>query len=171
MDGIDIGIARPAQLADIPGVELSAVTLFPEQDLPQPIRYRVTAIEDLQQARQSGRLWTATSGDGKVIGFAMADVVDDLAYLAELAVLPDFGRRGIGKRLVESVIAWACDSGFSTLRLVTFGHIPWNAPFYEKLGFSTVEPPAPGTEMAEIMEAERRAGIDKSRRVLMQLTL
>ena len=132
---------------------------------------RAGLVEDLQRALGSGRLWTAMTHQDQVVGFAMADVVDEMAYLAELAVVPNFGRQGIGKRLVESAIAWARASGFDTLQLVTFAHIPWNAPFYEKLGFSVVDPPEAGTEMAGIMEEERRAGINKSCRVLMRKTL
>lgn len=171
MQSILIGEARRQHLRAIPTVELDAVTMFSEADLPQPIRHRVTRAEDLRSALDAGRLWTATTAEGKVVGFALADIVDDTAYLAELAVVPGFGRRGIGRRLVELAIAWARKNGFNALRLVTFSHVPWNAPFYEKLGFSVVDPPEPGTEMAGLMEEERHAGIDKTNRVLMLLKL
>jgi GNAT superfamily N-acetyltransferase len=101
----------------------------------------------------------------------MADVVDSDAYIAEVGVTPEFGGRGIGTRLVEAAIAWARDQGFDAIRLVTFSHLPWNAPFYEKLGFSVVDRPEPGTELAGLMEEERRAGIEITNRVAMLLTL
>ena len=171
MDDIVIGLAQPAHLRAIPAIELAAASMFPEADLPQRIRHRVTKTEYLRESLDSGRLWTATTGEGGVVGFAMADVVDGEAYLVEVDVSPEYGRRGIGRDLVQTVIAWARESGFGTLWLITFNHIPWNAPFYEKLGFSTVDRPQPGTELAGLMEEERRAGIDISRRVAMRLTL
>lgn len=171
MEGIVIGIAQAMHLRAIPAIELAGAAMFPEADLPQQIRHRVTATTDLQNALDAGRLWTAVSAQGQVLGFAMADTVDDEAYLVEVDVLPDFGRRGIGNQLVKTVIAWARESGFNALRLVTFRHIPWNAPFYEKLGFSVVDRPEPGTELAGLMDEERRAGINVVNRVAMLLTL
>lgn len=171
MEGIAVDTAQPAHLRAIPGIELAAATMFSEADLPLPIRHRVTAAEDLKQAFADGRLWTATTNQDRPVGFALADIVDDVAYLAELAVIPEYGRQGIGRRLVESVIAWARENEFNALRLITFGHIPWNAPFYEKLGFAVVDPPEPGTELAGLMEEERRLGINKSNRAAMLLTL
>jgi GNAT superfamily N-acetyltransferase len=171
MDGIVIGNAQPAHLRAIPAIELAAATIFPEADLPQRIRHRVTAAEDLQHALDGGRLWTAVTSEGDIVGFAMADVVDGEAYLVEVDVTPEYGRRGIGSHLVSAVISWAREGGFKALRLITFSHIPWNAAFYEKLGFSVIDRPEPGTELAGLMEVERRAGIDISRRVAMLLPL
>jgi len=163
--------AREEHLASIPGVELAGSALFSEADLPPHIRYKVTDKADLREALRDNRLWVALDRQQKIIGYAMADVVDNQAYLTEVDVLPDFGRRGIGTRLVNAVVEWAGTSEFASLSLVTFRHVPWNAPFYEKLGFSIVESSEYGPELRGFIEDEGRVGIDIANRVAMKLSL
>ena len=171
MDPIAIELARETHLADIPGIELAGATLFAEADLPQEIRYRVTEGTDLRDAFNESRIWVAVPQSGKVVGFALAETVDRQAYLTELDVLPAFGRRGIGSRLVRAVLEWAKGRDFDSLSLITFRHLPWNAPFYEKLGFSMVDSAEHGPELAGLMEEERQVGINMDNRVVMTLKL
>lgn len=171
MDTVSISPARRAHLDDIPRIELAAAALFSEADLPQCIRFKVTPAEDLREALDNQTLWVAIGPQEQTVGFAMANTVDGDAYLDELDVLPDFGRRGIGARLVTTVIDWARGSGFSHLSLITFRHVPWNAPFYAKLGFSILDPAEHGPEIAGLIKDEHRAGIDTRKRVAMRRNL
>ncbi len=68
----------------------------------------------------------------------VAWVVDGEGLLDEVAVAPAHGRRGIGRALVDEVVAWAAAGGFPSVTLATFRDVPWNAPYYEKLGFEVV---------------------------------
>lgn len=167
---ISITGARPEHLAAIPAIELACARLFAESDLPRNIRYRVTDKADLRHALDDGRLWVALH-ERQPVGFAMSDVLDGEAHLDELDVLPEFGRRGIGTRLTRHVINWAADEGFRTLSLLTFRHLPWNAPFYEKLGFEPIGVEQHGPELASLLEEEGRLGIDIGKRVAMRLEL
>lgn len=171
MDSVSIRTATGRDLAAIPGIELAAAGMFSEQDLPHGIRYRVTTPEDLRAALDDNRLWVAVGSGDKVVGFAMVNIVDGQAYLDEIDVLPDFGRRGIGARLVGTVADWARNCAYETLSLVTFRHLRWNAPFYAKLGFSTLDSSEHGREVSGLIQEEGRAGIDISNRVVMRLEL
>lgn len=171
MQSISIRPALNRHLADIPAIELAGATLFSEQDLPHDIRHKVTADADLHTALQNDRLWVAVQEGEKTVGFAMADVVDNQGYLVEVDVRPEFGRQGTGTELVRAVIRWARACGFQSLLLVTFRHLAWNAPFYEKLGFSIIEPVEHGPELAALIEEERQAGIDVTKRVGMRMEL
>ena len=169
-DGARIMPALREHLGDIPGIEHAGATMFSEDDLPAGLRYRVTAMADLRAALADGRLWVAVL-DRKTVGFALADVVDGDAYLAEVDVLPAFGRRGIGTALVRAVTDWARTRGFTAITLVTFRHLPWNAPFYEKLGFSILDAAEHGGELRGLIQEEREIGLDVTRRVAMKLRL
>ena len=171
MDTVSIRTATGRDLAAIPGIELAAAGMFSETDLPHGIRYRVTTPEDLRVALDGNRLWVAVGPGDQVVGFAKVSIVDGQAYLDEIDVLPDFGRRGIGTRLVGAVTDWARDRAFETLSLVTFRHLPWNAPFYAKLGFSMLDSSEHGREVSGLIEEEGRAGIDIGNRVVMWLEL
>lgn len=48
---------------------------------------------------------------------------------------PDRARQGLGKRLLVTAAAWAQQQGLAALTLTTYAHVPWNAPYYERLGF------------------------------------
>ena len=134
------------------------------------LRYKVTPQADLVVALSEKRLWVATRGEA-TIGFALASVVDNLGYVDELGVRPEFGRQGAGRQLVATVIDWARAEGFPRLTLVTFRHLAWNAPFYAKLGFKEMEAPEHGRELAGLIEEERLIGINITNRVAMRLDL
>lgn len=92
------------------------------------------------------------------VGFAAVGVVDGVAHLFQVSVAPSVGRRGLGTALVNSVCEWATSQGYEAVTLTTFRDVPWNGPFYTRLGFGTVEDPSPG--LADIREHERAIGLD-----------
>lgn len=163
--------ATSADLVRIPAIEQAAAGLFPEADLPLALRYQVTDMQDLRVSLDAGRLWVAALDTQQLVGYAMADVVDGQAYLVEVDVLPDLGRRGIGRRLVLGVADWARAAGFERLRLVTFRHLPWNAPFYANLGFTELAEAELGPELRALMAEEHRLGLNPAHRIAMQLAL
>ncbi len=166
-----IAAARRSHLAAIPVIERAAARLFSERDLPPHIRYRVTDRKTLLRAQRDGRLWVALAAREGVVGFALADTMDNDAFLDEVDVKPDHGRRGIGKRLVEAVIDWATAQGRAGLTLVTFRHLPWNAPFYSSLGFRMLGEEELSCSVRERLQQEQAAGIDPGKRVAMRLAL
>ncbi len=168
---ISVTLAGEEHLRAIGLIELAAATMFSEADLPAEIRYRVSEPKLLRDAQNDGRIWVALTGKGVPVGFALVTLVDATAHLDELDVLPKYGQRGIGTKLVNTVVSWARDQGFSALTLITFDHLPWNAPFYEKLGFVRLRPEELATGLASLIEEEGKAGIDITKRVGMRLTL
>ncbi len=171
MTEISIKLADSEHLSAIPAIELAASAMFAEADLPLEIRYLVSEDELLQEAQSEARLWVALTEDRTPVGFALADVIDGRAHLDEMDVIPDFGRQGIGTRLVHTLIDWAQSANYPALTLITFRHLPWNAPFYEKMGFASMEPSEIGEELASMLHEEGKAGIDVHKRVCMKLGL
>ena len=45
------------------------------------------------------------------VGFVSIDMVDGDAHIDQLSVLPDHGRRGIGRALLDEAVRWARDAG------------------------------------------------------------
>jgi GNAT superfamily N-acetyltransferase len=166
-----IEAASTTHLRAIPKIEQEAASMFSETDLPLHIRYRVTDRKTLAEAQREGRLWVALNSKQQVVGFAHVCIIDDQAHLDEMDVLPDYGRRGIGSALVKIVETWARDEGFDELTLITFRHLPWNAPFYAKLGFEMVEDDDLGEEMHDLLQQEAKAGLKIANRVCMRKVL
>jgi GNAT superfamily N-acetyltransferase len=170
VSSITIKLAEYEHLAEIPKIELAAAAMFSETDLPRNLRYKVTHISYLQEALEQKCLWVALDGD-KPVGFAAASIVDGVGYLDELAVKPDFARQGIGTMLMSTVIDWGHAERFSSLMLITYAHLAWNAPFYENLGFRRMDAKEHGKELAGLIKEERRIGLNIANRVAMRLDL
>lgn len=170
-DTYTIAPALMRDLCRIPQIEQAAAAVFSTADLPTNLRYRVTDSETLRQAQEDRRLWMALDNKQRPVGFAFAEEADGQAYLSEIDVHPEHARRGLGTRLVAAVVAWARKEGFDNVLLVTFRHLPWNAPFYETLGFVQIAGSELGPDLRELIEEEAQAGINAANRVGMRLDL
>lgn len=160
--------AAPEHLASLPLIEAKAGQLFPDTHVPERLREIVTPPEAFARAAREQRLFVAVAARDEAVGFALAGVMDGAAYLAELDVLPEHGRRGIGRDLIEAVKLWAAQGGFPALLLVTFKDLPWNAPYYLRLGFEALAPDAHTPALQAVLQREAAAGLDASRRVAMR---
>ncbi|MEU6712635.1 GNAT family N-acetyltransferase [Nonomuraea sp. NPDC046802] len=101
-------------------------------------------------------------------GFALVGRVDGNLHLEQLAVHPASMRQGIGGRLMTAVIDHARASGAPAVTLTTYRDVPWNAPWYERHGFSVMSEPEWGPELRALVERERELGIEIAPRVVMR---
>jgi GNAT superfamily N-acetyltransferase len=164
---------RPARAADLPiltAIERAAGTLFDDYGLADAASV-TTPAETLAAGLDAGHLWVATTDDQTPVGFALAAVVGEQAHLDELDVHPDHGRRGLGAALIDAVAAWARAAGFTALTLTTFRDVPWNAPYYERLGFRIVEGRERSAALTAVLAAEAARGLAPERRVAMRKDL
>jgi hypothetical protein len=72
--------------------------------------------------------------------------------------------------LVGSVCDWSRSHGFDAVTLTTFRDVPWNGPFYEKLGFRPLTDLSRG--LAAVRQHERAIGDDDfGPRIAMRMDL
>lgn len=162
-----IAAAQPSDLPLLPVIELAAATLLAGH-APASVLAETTSQADLENARQRGHLWVALA-DGVPVGFAHIEVrAPDIAHLEEVDVHPEHGRRGLGRRLVLAVCQWAANNGYSWVTLTTFREVPWNMPFYARLGFEEIPPEELTPALLSVVDDETRRGLDPSRRVAMR---
>jgi ribosomal protein S18 acetylase RimI-like enzyme len=89
----------------------------------------------LVEAAQERRLMVAVL-DGKIVGFVHFRCCrDGHATIYEIAVLPEYRRRGIGRALVEAVVQEAASRGCAVLQLKCPMDLPANE-FYRRVGFT-----------------------------------
>jgi GNAT superfamily N-acetyltransferase len=166
MSGFTIGPARREELARLPEIERRAARRFSSEDLAPELRDDVTPVADYEEAHLDGRLFVARD-DESVVGFVHLVWLAEGAHLEELDVEPEFGRRGIGRRLVEAACDWARAQGCDAITLSTFREVPWNAPFYARLGFESIPIADLSSAQRALREREARDGLDPARRVIM----
>ncbi|WP_299622857.1 GNAT family N-acetyltransferase [Pelagibius sp.] len=163
-----IRLARQADAALLGDVETAAAGRFAGIGLQAIARGRPTAEAEYRSLAADRRLWVTEAEEGRLVGLAIAAAVDGQGYLAELSVHPDYGRRGLGRAMIAAVEDWARARAFTRLYLTTFRDVPWNRPYYERLGFAVVAENQAGPELKAIRQNERARGLDRlSPRVCM----
>lgn len=166
--GYAIRAALPGDLAALPAIELAAASRFRATPFAFIADFPLVspAIDP-----DGERVWVAVAGDDRPVGFAIARPLDGAAYLCELDVHPDHGRRGLGRRLIDAVAAWGRATGATGVTLVTFRDIPWNGPYYARLGFHVLADDDLTPGLRAIRQAEVGGGLPGEDRVCMRRDL
>jgi len=168
---VTIGPARAEDVEALPGIEVRAATLFSPEDLAPEHASDATPLPVYAAAQRDGLLLVARDADDRVVGFAHLEWIDGVAHLEELDVEPEMGRRGIGRALVEAACRLARNEGSDRITLSTFREVPWNAPFYARLGFVPIPEDDLGAGLRERRDREAEDGLDPGKRVMMSRAL
>ena len=163
--------ASVEELALLPAIEREAGRRFQQLDYLDDVPEDLTPKDELLHACDHGHVWVAVTPPERVIGFAYGTAFEASFHLEEVDVLPEHGRRGVGTALIRTVVGYAQEAGFPAVTLTTFRHVPWNAPFYARLGFRVVPPSVLTPELAAAFRDEARRGLPIELRVVMRLDL
>ncbi|ATW51386.1 GNAT family N-acetyltransferase [Streptomyces peucetius] len=129
------------------------------------------SLAELERHRRDGHAWVAVDGSGRVAAYLISDAVDGAAHVEQVSVHPDAARRGVGRALIDHLAAHAPKEDLTALTLTTFTDVPWNAPYYARLGFRTLAERELTVGLREIRHAEARHGLDRWGRVCMRREL
>ncbi len=124
-------LIRQALISDIPGMQIVR-HLVKENVLSNPALVSDADCEDYICNR--GRGWVAEE-EGNLVGFAIADVLGDNIWA--LFVDPAFEKKGIGRKLHDTMLTWYFTQGKERLWLSTAPNTR-AARFYEKAGWTNV---------------------------------
>lgn len=164
---------RAMTLGDIPAVqdvERAAGQRFRACDDPRIARCAndpVFTPEELTPYIEQARAWVSTE-DGDVVGFIVVDVVAGCAHVDEVAVAVNAGRRGHGTALLAKAQEWAATKQLPAVTLTTFRDVPWNGPWYTKMGFRIVPAREWTPAVRELRDAEARNGLRRELRIVMR---
>ncbi len=166
--------AHPADDAETEQIEAAADALlvdrFDAVDWPPPTTAR-------ERASMPGFVLVAEPQRGlsPLFGAPSASCTswrfDGHAHLEQLSVLPTYGRRGIGRRLVQAALSETRGPAdivrSPSAPTVT---VPWNAPFYGLLRFTETEPDS--ALLRSLIDTETALGLFRyGPRVQMTATL
>ena len=105
------------------------------------------------------------------VPYVLVRPVDGNAHIEQVSVHPIYARRGVGRELLQTAAEWAHKHDLTALTLTTFAHVPWNAPYYQRLGFLTLNEHEVTTGLRRIREHEATLGLDRWPRVVMRRDL
>ena len=148
MESISIRLTQTADLPLIQAIEVASCQAFRALGMSAIAEDPPLSIESLMVYHQAEHAWVAVppGDEDKPIAYILVYVVHNdglegwrCAFIHQVTVLPDYSCRGIGKALIEHVAEWAKKNGMRALDLTTFVDVPWNKPYYERLGFLVVD--------------------------------
>jgi GNAT superfamily N-acetyltransferase len=125
-------------------------------------------VDVLDRYRKAGRAWVAVDASDTPVAYLVADRVDEALHIEQVTVHPDHARRGLGRALIERLERHAAAEGVPALTLTTFAEVPWNAPYYARLGFAPLAEEDWGPELREARRREAAHGLDAWPRLAMR---
>ncbi|MGF6542705.1 GNAT family N-acetyltransferase [Paraburkholderia youngii] len=105
------------------------------------------------------------------VGFVMFEPQPTRVYVQELDVLTSHAGRRIGAALIEEVARIARARQLTQLVLSTYRDVPWNAPYYRRLGFRDLATIELDASLLARRDAHIARGLDESKRVFMRRDL
>jgi len=156
-----------SELSKLQHIEQAAGQLFAETDHAWIAGDEGMGLDTLKHWFKHGKIWVVVTESDEPIGFAVARPVDGKAYLHELDIDPAHGRQGLGARLIDTVSDWARANGYPAMTLTTCVDIPWNAPYYARLGFRVLSDEELEPGLRAIRAHEIEAGWAPAARVCM----
>jgi GNAT superfamily N-acetyltransferase len=129
------------------------------------------SVATLDAYRRAGRAWAAVDDADLPVGYLLADPVDGCLHVEQVSVHPDHAGHGIGRVLIAHLADAATAQGVPALTLTTFADVPWNAPYYARLGFRPLADAELTPGLRAIRAREAAYGLDRWPRVAMRRDL
>lgn len=161
---------RAAVEQDLPAiraVERAAGVLFTEAGMRFVGEMQPAGLDDLRRFVRDGRAWVYVDADDRPIAFVLADAVDGHGHVEQVSVHPDHAGHGFGRQLIDRTDEWAAEQGLSGLTLTTYVEVPWNGPYYERLGFRFIPDDQLTDGLRAIRAKETALGLDRWPRAAM----
>lgn len=135
-NGFMIRKAHVDDIGGLPDIERAAGAAFRDVGMTAIADDPPLPEERLLGYQEAGRAWVASDVLDRPVAYLLLDTVDGSAYIEQVSVHPKYARQGLGRALIDTAEAWARQYGLLTLTLTTFADVPWNAPYYARLGFN-----------------------------------
>lgn len=169
--GGPVRLAREDEIATLQEIERRAGTPFAEVGMHAIAEDEPPSREALRAFVDDGRAWVWPDEHDRPVGYLVLGLVDDQPHIEQVSVDPAHAGARIGKRLIDHAVNWARDNGLQEITLTTFTQVPWNGPYYERLGFDYIPAAAEPPGLRAIRATELANGLDAWPRASMRADL
>ena len=138
---VTLDAATPADLPDL--VALLHRLFAIEQDFQADPEKQIQGLTRLMASPAMAHIAVARDGDGRVVAMVSAQLVISTAegapsaWIEDMVVAPEWQGRGVGRRVLAAVLAWAKDQGATRAQLLAdldnapalayYDHLGWQA--------------------------------------------
>ncbi|MET9833996.1 GNAT family N-acetyltransferase [Streptomyces sp. NPDC006385] len=163
--------ATPAELPALQDIERAAGVAFRALGMAAIADDEPPALDVLDGYRRAGRAWVARDDADRPMAYLICEPVDGSLHIEQVSVHPEFARRGVGRTLLAYAADRAGEEDLTGLTLTTFTEVPWNAPYYTRLGFRVLDESELTPGLRRIRAHEKELGLDRWPRVCMRRAL
>ena len=159
---------RDQDASALPAIERSAGEVF--RQWPTLAWIADDAVQSAEEHRAliaRGVALVAELPEHGIVGFLNGEAMPGALHLWQIAVRSDQQGLGIGRRMIEEAERLAMARGLPALSLSTFRDVPWNEPYFQRLGFITLAREGTPPWLADILRAEALAGLPAGQRCAM----
>ncbi|MFE1593944.1 GNAT family N-acetyltransferase [Nocardia sp. NPDC058705] len=169
--GGPVRLARAEEIAALQEIERRAGAPFAEVGMRAVAEDEPPSREVLGGFVSDGRAWVWPDENGRPVAYLVLGLVDGQAHIEQVSVDPAHAGARIGKRLIDHAVGWAKGNGLREITLTTFTQVPWNGPYYERLGFTYIPPADEPRGLRAIRADEIAHGLDEWPRACMRADL
>ncbi|QYJ06897.1 GNAT family N-acetyltransferase [Qipengyuania flava] len=167
MSGFSVRLARAEDAQHLPAIERAAAVLFADDPAAADMDFdEVWSEQEHRSLIAKGHCLVAEMGE-RIVGFLATQPFGRELHIWEMDVHPDAQGQGIGAVLLRACLVDAGNSGFRAATLTTFRDLPWNGPFYARIGFTEVTDLEAHPRLANELAEEAEAGLPSDRRIAM----
>ncbi|MDB4991401.1 MAG: GCN5-related N-acetyltransferase [Myxococcaceae bacterium] len=166
-----VRLASAGDLAQLPAIEMAAAQRFHGSLHPAAAGGFPISVALLQRWLAHDGVWVAETlstvepaRGAQLAGFAAWVPMALDMYVVELDVHPDHAGNKVGAQLLDELSSLGDKLGFERLVLRTFSDVPWNAPYYHRLGFEALGEREEYPELRSIRQQETSVGLDSDMR-------
>jgi GNAT superfamily N-acetyltransferase len=163
-----IRIARVDDIAALIAIEIEsgeafrAVGMQAVADEP-PLtadQYKVFVLDE--------RSFVHADANDEPIAYMLLEPLDGRLFIEQVTTSADYSGKKIGAGLIDFASDYASNFGVAGLSLTTFRDVPWNAPYYARLGFQVVTDSRVTPGLIAKLGTESARGLGAWPRVAMQ---
>lgn len=167
-----IRAARTEELPQLREVERAAGELFRTIGMSAVADDEAPSVDVLREFQRDFLLRVFADERDRPVAYAMAKVAGRCVLVEQVSVHPDHARGGIGRRLLDEIGAWGERAGREALVLTTYADVPWNGPYYRRIGFRALEEGELPEWLRALRADEIARGLDRcGRRIAMSRPL
>lgn len=160
--------ARADELERLRGIEFAAGEIFRSCGMDAIADDEPFTVTELALFQARGGALVFTDASDVPVAYLLLERLDGNAHVEQLSVHPSHARRGLGSELLDTAEKWAQAEGLAWLTLTTFRDVPWNAPYYRRLGFEELDPELLDDGLRGILECEALLGLSRWPRIAMR---
>lgn len=152
MSDLTIRLAASADITFLCALEHDAGQRFRDVGMDDTAGITPAMFEE-RMATDNSDVFVAEAS-GELAGLIIVEQVANVGFIEEVSVAQKFAGRRIGATLIKRAEIWTQECGGKEIYLTTFVHVPWNAPYYERLGYQVTKLGRAPLEIAKKLKSE-----------------